>query len=342
MASGTITQNAGKQSVRWRTPDGRQHRRTFTNRKAAERFLRKTLTDIEEHGIVGTVRGETLGDALEAWWGAGIEASVRGRTVERYLRHKHILEDRFGDVLLERVDYDRVQGIVNALAADYAPRTVSGIYGVLALTLKHAALTGKIRPVPKPRLPKVADPDPQIPSRDQVEALADAVPLNLRAMVVLAGYVGLRQGELLGIERRNVQLDEARIWIAHAVNKETQALEQTKTRGSKRWVVLPARALEVLSWHMAEIEPGDRVFPYTASTVDKAWRRIAPGCRFHDLRHSAASFMIASGWNIMQVSRQLGHAKASMTLDTYGFLYPESFSDALEKLDAYLAHDATT
>ncbi len=366
MATGTITSSGGKYSVRWRTPDGRQHRRTFTNRKAAERFLRKTLTDIEEHGLVGTTRGETLGDALTAWW-AGIEPTVRGRTVERYRRHRTLLAERYGDVPLDRVDYERVQGIVNALSADYAPRTVSGIYGVLALTLKHAALTGKIRPIPKPRLPKVADPDPQIPSRDQVEALADAVPLNLRAMVVLAGYVGLRQGELLGIERRNVQLDEARIWIAHAVNKETQALEQTKTRGSKRWVVLPARALEVLAWHMEEIEPGERVFPYTASVVDKAWRAAqrepdavaaatTPGgalvtnvnteiplnraFRFHDLRHAAASMMIAAGWNIMQVSRQLGHAQPSMTLNVYGFLYPESFTDAVEKLDAYLAHES--
>lgn len=332
----------GRWTVRWRTPDGRQPRRTFTNKKTAERFLRKTLSDIEEHGIVGATRGETLGDALNSWW-AGIEPTVRGRTVERYRRHKTILEDRYGDVPLDRVDYERVQGIVNTLAGDYAPRTVAGAYGVLALTLKHAVLTGKIRPVPKPRMPKVEDPDLRIPSRDEVEALADAVDLRFRAMVVLAGYCGLRQGELLGIERRNVRLDERRVWIAHAVNKETQALEATKTKGSRRWVALPKRAHEVLEWHMDEIETGERVFPYTASVVDKAWRAVAPpGVRFHDLRHAAASFAIAAGWNIMQVSRQLGHAQPSMTLNVYGFLYPEAFGDAVEKLDAYLDHDAAT
>ncbi len=339
MASGTITQTAGKHSVRWRTPDGHQHRRSFTNRKAAERFLRKTLTDIEEHGLVGTVRGETLGDALAAWW-TGLEPTVRGRTVERYRRHRDVLNERYGDVPLERVDYERVQGIVNALAGDYAPRTVSAIYGVLALTLKHAALTGKIRPIPKPRMPLAAEADLKIPSRSEVEQYADRVDLRLRAMVILAGYTGLRQGELLGIERRNVRLDERRIWIAHALNKETQQLEAPKTKGSRRWIVLPRRAHEVLVWHMSEIEHGERVFPYTASMVDKAWRAMPErdGVRFHDLRHAAASFMIASGWNIKVVSRQLGHSKASMTLDTYGFLYPESFADALEKLDAYLDH----
>ncbi len=339
MASGTITSSSGKYSVRWRTPDGHQHRRTFTNRKPAERFLRKTLTDIEEHGIVGTTRGETLGDALDAWW-AGVDLSVKPRTTTRYQRHKELLAERYGDVPLDRVDYERVQGIVNALAGDYAPRTVSAIYGVLALCLKHAALTGKIRPIPKPRMPLAAEADLKIPSRSEVELFADRVDLRLRAMVILAGYTGLRQGELLGIERRNVRLDERRIWIAHALNKETQQLEAPKTKGSKRWIVLPRRAHEVLTWHMTEIEHGERVFPYTASMVDKAWRAMPErdGVRFHDLRHAAASFMIASGWNIKVVSRQLGHSKASMTLDTYGFLYPESFADALEKLDAYLDH----
>jgi integrase len=342
MPSGSIKQIAdGRYSVRWRTPDGRQHRRTFTQRKAAERFLRRTLTDIEEHGITGTTRGETLGDALDEWW-QGLAPTVADRTATRYRRHRVLLAERYGDVRLDHVDYARVQGIVNDLAASYAPRTVGAIYGVLALTLKHAALTGKIRPIPKPRMPKVSDPDPTIPSRDDVERLADTVDLRLRAMIVLAGYCGFRQGELLGIERQHVRLDEARIYVARAVDKETQQLKATKTKGSRRWVVLPRRALEVLEWHMAEIEPGERVFPYTASMVDKAWAQASGrSVRFHDLRHAAASMMIASGWNIMQVSRQLGHSKPSITLDVYGFLYPESFSDAVEKLDAYLAHDAT-
>lgn len=343
MASGSLNQQAdGRWTVRWRTPDAHQHRRTFTNKKTAERFLRKTISDIEEHGLVGTSRGETLSDALEAWW-HGVDASVRGRTVTRYRRHRDLLVERYGSVPLDRVDYQRVQGIVNDLSGEYAPRTVSAIYGVLSLALKHAALSGKIRPVAKPRMPKVEDPELRIPSRDEVEALADAVDLRFRAAVIVAGYCGLRQGELLGLERRNVRLDEQRVWIARALNKETGTLEATKTKGSRRWVVLPQRAHEILAWHMDEIETGERVFPYTASMADKAWRRAegTTGVRFHDLRHSAASMMIAAGWNIMQVARQLGHSRPSMTLDTYGFLYPDSMGDAIEKIDTYLAHETT-
>jgi integrase len=346
MASGSIKEQAdGRYTVRWRTPDGRQPRRTFTNRRSAERFLRQTLTDIEQHGITGAARGETLDTILDAWW-ANVQPSVRPRTIEKYQRNKTILSERYGHLPLDRVDYAQVQAIVTGLAARYQPRGVHSIYGVLALALKDAALHGKIRPIPKPKLPKVEDPDLVIPTRAEVEALADAVDERMRAMVLVAGYCGLREGELLGLERRNLRLDEQRVWVAAAVNKSTGHLEPAKTRGSKRWVVLPRRAHEALTGHVSEVETGERVFPLSGSTAQKTWERARKACRlervrFHDLRHAAASMMIAANWNIMQVSRQLGHSKPSMTLNTYGFLYPESFDDALTKLDAYLDHDAS-
>lgn len=90
----------------------------------------------------------------------------------------------------------------------------------------------------------------------------------------------------------------------------------------------------------------ERVFPISASLLDKAWRDARERCglagvRFHDLRHCAASQMIAAGCSIMYVQRQLGHARPSMTLDTYGFLYRDSVDDSLAKVNAYLAQDAT-
>jgi integrase len=95
-----------------------------------------------------------------------------------------------------------------------------------------------------------------------------------------------------------------------------------------------------LADHLEEYE-GAGLFPVTASIFDKSWRiaRSQTGLtrvRFHDLRHAAASIMIHAGWNINQVSRQLGHANATMTLNVYAHLWPDSFDDALRKIDAYL------
>jgi integrase len=347
MASGSVKQQAdGRYTVRWRTPDGRQPRRTFRTRRLADAFLHKTLTDIEEHGLVGTRRGDTIRTMFDEWW-TGIEGRLRHDTVTTYARYRTIIEEEWGDTPLAKVDYAFVQQVVNTLGEEYAASTVTAVYSILNLALTDAHLRGKIRVIPRPKMPRAEAPDLTIPTRLEVELLADAIRLDLRAAVVLAGYCGLRQGEVLGLERRNLRLDEGRVWIGMAANQKTGKGQQTKTRASRRWVVLPDHAQAVLEWHLAEIaEPGvERVFPISASLLDKAWRDARGRCsldavRFHDLRHAAASMMVAAGCSIMHVQRQLGHARPSMTLDTYGFLYPTSVEDALAKINAYLAHDA--
>jgi integrase len=78
-------------------------------------------------------------------------------------------------------------------------------------------------------------------------------------------------------------------------------------------------------------------------------QRPAPlpdGLRFYDLRHTCASLLIAQGASIKAVQAQLGHATASITLDTYGHLFPsemEALADRLEMVrDAALAKRART
>jgi integrase len=349
MASGSVKQQPdGRYTVRWRTPDGRQPRRTFRTKRLADAFLRSTLHDIEEHGLVGTRRGDTVSSMFDEWW-TGIEGRLRHDTVTTYARYRVIIEEEWGDTPLSKVDYAFVQSVVDALSSEgYAATTVTAVYSILNLALTDAHLRGKIRVIPRPKMPRSEAPDLTIPTRQEVEQLADAIRLDLRCAVVLAGYCGLRQGEVLGLERRNLRLSEGRVWIGQAANQKTGKGQQTKTKASRRWVVLPDHAHEVLTWHLTEIaEPGvERVFPISASLLDKAWRDARTRCglrsvRFHDLRHAAASMMIAAGCSIMHVQRQLGHARPSMTLDTYGFLYPTSVEDALTKINAYLAHDAT-
>jgi integrase len=78
-------------------------------------------------------------------------------------------------------------------------------------------------------------------------------------------------------------------------------------------------------------------------------RRPAPlpgGLRFYDLRHTCASLLIAQGASIKAVQAQLGHATASITLDTYGHLFPsemEALADRLEMVrDAALVKRSRT
>ncbi|MCJ7537419.1 MAG: site-specific integrase, partial [Anaerolineales bacterium] len=61
-----------------------------------------------------------------------------------------------------------------------------------------------------------------------------------------------------------------------------------------------------------------------------------PEIRFHDLRHTAASIMLNHGIPVIVVSRRLGHARPSITLDVYGHLIPRMDEDAAQKMDELL------
>jgi integrase len=342
---GSIEQTTqGRWRVRWWTEDGRHPSRTFDRKLQADRFLKDALAgrvDDEPTGRQRRPAGVTVSDVVEEWW-AVTERSVKPRTAERYEDHRRIIEQHVGRVLVGDLDYHRVQRFVVDLQRDYAPKTVHHTYGVLSLVLKHAYRLGQIsKPIPKPILPRITKPKLTIPTRGQVELLAEASQAWLHAAVILAGYCGLRQGELLALHQADVNIGEGWVFIHQARNKSSGALEATKTDSVRR-VYLPRRVSGVLQEHLEE-HAAARVFPMTASVFDKSWRRSRTavdldGVRFHDLRHSAASMMIAAGGTVLQVSKQLGHANATQTLDTYGHLWPDSFEDLMMRMNAYLDH----
>jgi integrase len=340
---GSIDQTPqGRWRVRWWTEDGRHPSRTFDRKLQADRFLRDALAGrVDEPLQPRRLVGVTVSDVIEEWWEV-TERSVKPRTAERYEDHRRIIEKHLGREQLDLLDYQRVQRFVTDLQRDYAPKTVHHTYGVLSLVLKHAYRLDRItKPIPKPILPRITKPKLTIPTREEVETLAEASQAWLHAAVILAGYCGLRQGELLALHQADVNLDAGWVFVHQARNKSSGELEATKTDSVRR-VYLPERVSGVLATHLEEHATA-RVFPMTASIFDKSWRRARTsvqldGVRFHDLRHSAASMMIAAGGTVLQVSKQLGHANATQTLDTYGHLWPDSFEDLMNRMNAYLDH----
>jgi len=75
--------------------------------------------------------------------------------------------------------------------------------------------------------------------------------------------------------------------------------------------------------------------------VSKSWERVAARAghgqvRFHDLRHTFASIMLAAGVNPKIVADALGHASVSFTLDTYSHVIPGLQAEAVAKFESYL------
>jgi integrase len=105
---------------------------------------------------------------------------------------------------------------------------------------------------------------------------------------------------------------------------------------------LPAVVGEALSAHLARYGPGpdglifanDKGLAIRRNRLSEQWRAWAraaglpDSARFHDLRHSYASMLIAEGASVKLVQELMGHASASTTLDTYSHLFPDSADEA--------------
>ncbi|MGB5795105.1 MAG: tyrosine-type recombinase/integrase [Mycolicibacter algericus] len=87
----------------------------------------------------------------------------------------------------------------------------------------------------------------------------------------------------------------------------------------------------------------DAALPAHAATVGRWWwivrQKVNIDYRLHDLRHFYASGLIAAGCDVVTVQRALGHSSASVTLDTYGHLWPDA-NDRTRKAAAGLVEQA--
>ena len=175
-----------------------------------------------------------------------------------------------------------------------------------------------------------------------------------RVLVLTAAYTGLRAGELLALRRQDVDLLHGRIFVRRSLKKETLTFGPTKTH-THRTVSLPKFLRELLETHLSSphllADPDALVFP---SVTDPAkpmrhdlWyrrhfkpavRRALPsrlhGLRFHDLRHTCASLLIAQGVHAKAIQERLGHSSISITMDRYGHLMESAYQSVADALDA--------
>jgi integrase len=164
-----------------------------------------------------------------------------------------------------------------------------------------------------------------------LHALAEAVPGRYRALVLVAGYGGLRWGELVGLRRRRVDLAGARIQVVEQVAEVAGkfTVSPPKTAAGQRVVVLPAVAVAALADHLDDYAASDLdglVFSTGRGTYLQrsnfsrlVWRPAVQqlgldGLRFHDLRHTAATLAAAAGATTKELMERMGHTSPAVAL----------------------------
>jgi integrase len=282
----------------------------------------------------------TLGQ-YAANWLDGLEGLLQPSTVEAYAGRleRHVLP-RLGERRLNEIGLDDILALISDLRRrGYSGTTVAAIFTPLSRLFGHAVRRGLIEVNPVGKLdrserPRVLRQERPVLNPEEIGRLLEAAAPHFRTLLATAILSGLRQGELLGLHWRDVDFDNELIHVRTALDRNRRDVPPKTERAVRDVILMPALA-KALQHHKTQTrfkQPDDYVFTTQAGTPHHATqigvRALRPALekaglspvRWHDLRHTFASLLIAGGANITFVSRQLGHTSSQITLGVYAHL----------------------
>lgn len=342
--------SAGTWKAGWRDPDGMVRSRTFGRKLHAERFLATTEADLLRGSYIDPALGRVLfRDWAEEWWPTTLHLRPSSRARSEGILHGRLLP-RFGGRRMESLRSTDVRAFVAELSAEgLSPGSVRKVYNVLRAMLRAAVEADVIgrSPCLGVNLPPLKRRESRFLEAVELELLARELNERYAALILTAGYTGLRWGELAGLKRTRLNLLRRRIDVVETVVEISGQLVTGPPKTGERSVTLTARLAEILEEHLAQhrdkegyvfgaLEGGPlRRSNFMRRHFHKAVERAGlTRMRFHDLRHTAAALAIAAGAHPLEIKTRLGHSSIQTTLNVYGHLFKSLDERLAESLDA--------
>jgi integrase len=238
----------------------------------------------------------------------------------------------FGEKEIGKIWPQEIERFKARRSSEVSPGTVNRELACLKTMFNKAVEWGWLEKSPAAHVHKLKEPPPRdrILTAEETARLLDAAGPRLRPLIVLLLGTGMRRGEALALRWGDVRFEDRLIHIADSKS------------GKSRNIPLSSPVREVL----ADL-PQTSLFVFNGvKDVKTAWktaRREAglDNVRLHDLRHTAASRMIAAGVDIVTVSKILGHSTITMTL-RYCHSTPENLQRAVNTLGEALQLDRSS
>jgi integrase len=327
-----------------------------TNRADAEALAARLAA--ERDGANDQIRSLTFGAYLTGQWLPAKKLTLATSTYRSYVHkcRRHILP-ALGSKRLRRlrpVDLERLYDSMLHPTDDQpglAPKTVYEVHLIIRGALDAAVRRGMlVRNVAllaaAPRMRFIPKTEPQAWTADQLQRfLATAATHRLFPALWLAAATGMRRNELLGLRWSDLDEDHRRLSINRGLVAIGYELHETrgKTPASRRCIDMDPTTITILKgWrsmqtaeHLAAgvdnpdgwmftTATGERVHPHAVSQAfERVTRRARlPVIRFHDLRHTHGSLLIAEGVPAKVVAERLGHARSTFTIETYQHVLP--------------------
>ena len=287
-------------------------------------------------------RSSRFGAYLDNWY-ANRKSSLRYGSQTAYSAAiKRVQADAIGALPLQNLRHDQIQSFLNRLK--YAPATIELTKRVMKAALNDAVRSGliSVNPALLAKSPTRRRPAMRVMNASQAHVFLEFIeghPYEAFYRVMLA--TGMRVGELQALTWENVNLDAGRIEVVASLTiiPGEGAKRLLPKTNKTRSVTLPDSLAEFMRRHnvtakrrslRAGIPWSDQSYVFTSQTgsyvrknrVGQCFKTILrrlglPDMRLYDLRHTAATLLLANGVHPKVVSEMLGHSSVAITLDTY-------------------------
>jgi integrase len=348
------------------TPDGPK-RKTIYGRKYKEVKRKRDLAVGDAaKGIYFDDENMTVSEYMTRWLEDSAKGDLGFRTYHNYkLQIRQHISPTFGRLKLSNLTATHIQALYAArLREGLKPSSVRYIHAVLHRALEQAVRFHLIPFNPAARVdpPKVRQEEITPLDAEQARTFLDmARGDKFECLYVLSLTVGLRMGEALGLKWSDIDLDEKTLRVSRQLQRMREGgglVFSEPKNASRRTVDLPQRAVEALRSHRKrQLEEKLRANSYEDSglvfatgkgtpldaqnIVNRHFKPLLrraglPDIRWHDLRHTCLTILLARGTHPKYVQHLAGHASIQLTLDRYSHWMPSMGRNTADGMDEAL------
>ncbi|MDR0905269.1 MAG: site-specific integrase [Oscillospiraceae bacterium] len=304
-------------------------------------------------------RGRTFSEVAAEWRNTHYE-NLAYTTQRGYEASYNRALDEFGDVPVKNITTLDIKAHLSRMAAQkqspttlkpmqYSAKTLKAQQLIYSLILGYAAEQGDIsvNPANALKMPRAQKATvKRQPAGEEDEAIIKA-SADIWLLPFFLLYTGLRKGEALAIQQKDIDREHGIIHITKSLYHEVNNphIKTPKTIAGVRTVPILAPLLPKLP----EGDPDDYLFhslnptkPLTKSEFQRAWERFTRKtgitCTAHQLRHSFATLLFDAGIDVKDAQDILGHSTEAMTRDVYTHIREMRRRDTANKLNEYLSN----
>lgn len=328
--------------------DGKQYR------KSGYESLIDAQVDLA-NVITGDNSNVKFGVLAENYLKKHCELNCKQSTQLLYKAYKKVHLQDFSNKIARNITKSDIMNLVLEIKnKGVTNKTVNGIITFVLAVLNYSVEMDLLKGYTVPKIKKLVQIKPEIKSLNetQMKVFLD-VAKNDRfyAFFATALNTGMRRGELLALEWADIDFKNSRL----KVNKQLyKGIAQPTKTNKERIIDIPDNLLNLLKHEKQNCNiltkyvfhgfKGQPIHPYYME--EKHFRPIIDECnkildadnqitkfRFHDLRHTYATYLLSNGVPVKYVQKQLGHASAKMTLDVYASFMPSVKFGALDMLN---------